>query len=87
MTRKRELESLATAGSASSTSPRGAGTPTIPEWRWMVAGTAPINLALSLARGDFITHLDDSDEHPEDRIAKLVSFIRESKADFVWHPF
>jgi hypothetical protein len=57
------------------------------EWRWMVAGTIPMNLALSLARGDFITHLDDDDEHPKDRVAKLVSFIRESKAEFMWHPF
>jgi glycosyltransferase involved in cell wall biosynthesis len=61
--------------------------PDNPEWRWMVAGTVPMNLALSLARGDFITHLDDDDEHPKDRVAKLVSFIRESKAEFVWHPF
>jgi glycosyltransferase involved in cell wall biosynthesis len=61
--------------------------PDNPEWRWMVAGTVPMNLALSLARGDFITHLDDDDEHSKDRVAKLVSFIRESKAEFVWHPF
>ena len=61
--------------------------PDNPEWRWMVAGTVPMNLALSIARGDFITHLDDDDEHPEDRVAKLVSFIRETKAEFVWHPF
>jgi hypothetical protein len=61
--------------------------PDNPEWRWMVAGTVPMNLALSLAQGDFITHLDDDDEHSKDRVAKLVSFIRESKAEFVWHPF
>lgn len=61
--------------------------PDDPQWRWMVAGTIPMNLALSLARGDFITHLDDDDEHQGDRVAKLVSFIRESKAEFVWHPF
>ena len=61
--------------------------PDDPNWRWMVAGTIPMNFALSLARGDFITHLDDDDEHPKDRVAKLVSFIRESQAEFVWHPF
>lgn len=61
--------------------------PDDPNWRWMVAGTVPMNLALSHARGDFITHLDDDDEHQQDRVAKLVSFIRESRADFVWHPF
>lgn len=61
--------------------------PDDPNWRWMVAGTVPINCALSLARGDFITHLDDDDEHPKDRVAKIVSFVRESKAELVWHPF
>jgi glycosyltransferase involved in cell wall biosynthesis len=61
--------------------------PDDPQWRWMVAGTVPMNLALTLARGDFITHLDDDDEHSPDRVAKLISFIRESKAEFVWHPF
>jgi len=61
--------------------------PDNPEWRWMVAGTTPMNLALSLARGDFITHLDDDDEHTEDRITKLVSLTRETRADIVWHPF
>jgi glycosyltransferase involved in cell wall biosynthesis len=57
------------------------------EWRWMVAGTAPTNKALELANGAFITHLDDDDEHPNDRIAKLVNFIQETRADLVWHPF
>jgi glycosyltransferase involved in cell wall biosynthesis len=54
---------------------------------WMVAGTKPFNFALTLAKGDFITHLDDDDRHPLDRIEKLVRFAQENKADFVWHPF
>ena len=57
------------------------------DWRWMVAGTVPVNYALSIATGDFITHLDDDDEHMPDRISKLVKFIQDSRADFIWHPF
>lgn len=55
--------------------------------RWMVAGTTPINEALLLCNGDFITHLDDDDEYPLDRIEKLVKFIQLKRADIVWHPF
>jgi glycosyltransferase involved in cell wall biosynthesis len=61
--------------------------PSDPSLRWMVAGTVPFNTALGLAKGDFITHLDDDDEHNQDRIKKLVSFIQTTKADLVYHPF
>jgi hypothetical protein len=55
--------------------------------RWMVAGTVPMNHALSLCTGDFITHLDDDDEHEPERVEKLIAFARENDLDFVWHPF
>jgi glycosyltransferase involved in cell wall biosynthesis len=61
--------------------------PNDPHLRWMVAGTIPINESLKMAAGDFITHLDDDDEHTPDRISKLVHFIKKEKADFIWHPF
>lgn len=61
--------------------------PVNPDWRWMVAGTVPINRALDMANGDFITHLDDDDEHSPDRISKLLRFIQKTRADIVWHPF
>jgi len=61
--------------------------PSDPIRRWMVAGTAPANKALSLAEGDFITHLDDDDEYVLDRLEKLVIFATDSQCDFVWHPF
>lgn len=61
--------------------------PSCPELRWMVAGTKPVNKALELATGDFITHLDDDDEYLPNRISKLVDFIQKSQADVVWHPF
>jgi len=61
--------------------------PVNPNWRWMVAGTVPVNYALDMANGAFITHLDDDDEHSQDRISKLVHFIQDTRADIVWHPF
>ena len=57
------------------------------ELRWMVAGSAPVNHALSIARGDFITHLDDDDEHAPDRVEQLLSRIRETRVDILYHPF
>jgi len=61
--------------------------PSDPVWRWMVAGTYALNHALALARGDFITHLDDDDVHAPSRVSSLVKFARESRADIVWHAF
>lgn len=61
--------------------------PEDPEKRWLVAGTVPFNRALTEARGSFVTHLDDDDEHAPDRIEKLLGFIRETRADLVYHPF
>lgn len=61
--------------------------PENPTLRWMVAGTAPINVALAMATGSFITHLDDDDEYSPDRIRLLVEFMQDKRADLVWHPF
>jgi glycosyltransferase involved in cell wall biosynthesis len=61
--------------------------PERPEWRWMVAGTTPVNHALELARGDFITHLDDDDRYAPDRIRHLVTSMQQQPADFIFHPF
>ena len=55
--------------------------------RWCVAGTAPLNAALAIASGDFITHLDDDDEHSPDRIEKLVRHCQATGAEVVYHPF
>ena len=61
--------------------------PSDPLRRWMVAGIAPQNMALSIAQGDFITHLDDDDEYTPDRLEELVKFAIDNQCDFVWHPF
>lgn len=55
--------------------------------RWMVSGSRPMNAALALATGDYITHLDDDDEYVPDRIAQLVAFAASRHADLVFHPF
>lgn len=61
--------------------------PEDPARRWMVAGTAAMNKALSLVQGDYVTHLDDDDEYLPDRIEKLVAFALSKGCDLVWHPF
>jgi len=61
--------------------------PADPIRRWMVAGTPAVNHAMSLARGDYLTHLDDDDEYLPERLEKLVAFARAEQCDLVWHPF
>lgn len=61
--------------------------PRDPERRWMVAGTHAINRARRMARGHWVTQLDDDDEYTRDRLEKLVRFARDNALDFVWHPF
>ncbi|WAH43816.1 glycosyltransferase [Alicyclobacillus fastidiosus] len=61
--------------------------PTDPYQRWQVAGTIPLNRALELATGDFVTHLDDDDEFVPHRIERLVEYAISTKADFIFHPF
>lgn len=61
--------------------------PEDPKKRWMVAGTMPVNRALQMARGAFVTHLDDDDEHLPRRVELLLEYIRLHRADLVFHPF
>lgn len=61
--------------------------PADPNRRWMVAGTSAMNKGLSMARGDYIAHLDDDDEYLPERLEKLVEFAAENGCDLVWHPF
>lgn len=61
--------------------------PENPLHRWMVAGIPAMNQGLSMAGGDYITHLDDDDEYLPERLEKLVEFAADNECDFVWHPF
>jgi len=54
---------------------------------WYVAGTRAVNRALELARGDFVTHLDDDDEYLPERIDDCLRVCREGGFDFLFHSF
>lgn len=58
--------------------------PTDPEMRWMVAGTAPMNRALELARGSWIAPLDDDDEFTPDHVEVLLAACRERDLDMAY---
>jgi hypothetical protein len=52
--------------------------------RWLVAGTAPVNRALELARGDWITPLDDDDEFTPDHIEVLLDACRSRRLELAY---
>jgi glycosyltransferase involved in cell wall biosynthesis len=58
--------------------------PEDPLTRWMVAGTAPANRALELSRGQWVAYLDDDDVFTADHLEVLLSFARETRAEFVF---
>ncbi len=55
--------------------------------RWYVAGTNAANASQPLARGKFITYLDDDDRYEPDRIETLVKLAQANRAEFLWHKF
>jgi glycosyltransferase involved in cell wall biosynthesis len=61
--------------------------PASPSAQWQVAGCMAFNHAMTMATGDFITHLDDDDEHMPDRLEKLVGLAYAQQCDLIWHPF
>lgn len=52
--------------------------------RWRVGGTKPSNLALDMAQGDWIAHLDDDEIYTPDRIELMLKRAYESNAEFVY---
>jgi glycosyltransferase involved in cell wall biosynthesis len=61
--------------------------PQDPTRRWCVAGTAAFNHALEVASGDYITHLDDDDEHLPHRVELLLEHMRSKRLEVAFHPF
>jgi hypothetical protein len=55
--------------------------------RWHVAGTAPLIAAQSIAKGQFITYLDDDDSWDPKRVEILVNTAKEQRAELIWHQF
>ncbi len=58
--------------------------PTEPRLRWMVAGAAPMNAALAIARGAWIAPCDDDDEITDDHVEILLREVRQRRLEFVW---
>jgi glycosyltransferase involved in cell wall biosynthesis len=52
--------------------------------RWMVAGAAPMNTALELARGDWIAPCDDDDMLTDDHVEKLLAHALSERLELVW---
>jgi glycosyltransferase involved in cell wall biosynthesis len=52
--------------------------------RWRVGGTKPSNLALDMAQGDWIAHLDDDEIYTPDRIELMLKRAYETDAEFVY---
>ena len=57
--------------------------PADPQFRWMVAGSTPMNRALDLARGDWIAPLDDQDRLGHQVMSKPSS-MRVGLATWSW---
>lgn len=58
--------------------------PEDPLLRWMVAGTAPLNRALELARGRWFAYIDDDDTWEPDHLASMLEQARATGAEFVY---
>ena len=63
--------------------PKRGDYPKISIWRWLVAGTDPVNLGLELARGEWITNLDDDTEFSPDHIENLLKFAIKNDYELV----
>jgi hypothetical protein len=55
--------------------------------RWCVAGTNAANASRRLAKGKFITYLDDDDNYELNRIETLLGAAQEHRAEFLRHKF
>jgi glycosyltransferase involved in cell wall biosynthesis len=58
--------------------------PSNPEHAWMVAGTRPANVALHLARGDWIAALDHDDEWTDDHLEVLLKTAKHERAEIAY---
>lgn len=58
--------------------------PKFPRFFWSSAGAYPAYLANDLARGDWMTFLDDDDEYTDDHIEVLLSEARRNQFEFIY---
>ena len=52
--------------------------------RWMIVGTKANNLAHQMAKGSWISHLDDDDVYTPDHIEQLLTCALTGNLEFVW---
>jgi glycosyltransferase involved in cell wall biosynthesis len=58
--------------------------PPDPHKRWLVAGVAPANKCLELAKGEWIASLDDDDEFSPDHLEVLLGYALEHSLEMVY---
>ena len=58
--------------------------PADPVRRWQVAGSKPMNAALLLASGSWLSPMDDDDELVDDHVEILLQHARSHRLEFVW---
>jgi glycosyltransferase involved in cell wall biosynthesis len=58
--------------------------PEDPDKRWLVAGSAPMNAGLVLARGSWIAPCDDDDEFTPDHVEILLGEARRRRLEMVY---
>jgi O-antigen/teichoic acid export membrane protein len=58
--------------------------PSNPTQRWMVAGSAPMNRGVDLAKGDWIAPLDDDDAFTPDHVETLLGACRGRGLEFAY---
>jgi len=62
--------------------PERGGYPTEPFARWCVAGAAPMNHALDIAKGEWIAPLDDDDEFALDHVESMLGACRANRLEW-----
>ncbi len=58
--------------------------PAAPWKRWLVAGAAPMNYALEVARGEWIAPLDDDDEFTPNHVETLLETCRRERFEMAY---
>ncbi len=63
--------------------PKQGNYPKIEIWRWLVAGAEPANVGLHLAKGNWITNLDDDIVFTKNHIENMLKFALKSDCELV----
>jgi glycosyltransferase involved in cell wall biosynthesis len=58
--------------------------PDDPDYRWMVGGAIPANVAIEISSGEWIAPLDDDDEFSDDHVETLLKFALENEYELVY---